>query len=308
MTTNNTTTSHALVILTLVLALSAGVAMGVTETVNASPDTQNAAESGGGAAVSSQDDGQSEGNLTKITITSSSGFIAFDESTLEDAQSEGLSFPGAFVNESREVLIEGAITEEGTWEIRTFRFPTLQTESGIEADVTTTDFAGEIDREEGLLTLQGNVTVSIEGDSFSYDIGATTKESGALSGSLSLDNTTGNATGDVTIVDNEYTVDTTTGNGIIDQTLGLPIEQSGNAWLEIEGKIEIVSGASEDDFAENGGESDDETESKETGNLFTNAGLGLGLATLTVSALLVVLGLVRRLTGVVDRDEQLRVE
>jgi len=39
-------------------------------------------------------------------------------------------------------------------------------------------------------------------------------------------------------VDNEYTIEETSGNALVDSVLGLPIEESGRAWLELPLEIE----------------------------------------------------------------------
>ena len=90
--------------------------------------------------------------------------------------------------------------------------------------------SGEIDR----LTAEGELAVSVTGSSFSFEIAPTTEQSGALEGSADLSEDGGTAT----LVDNEYIVDDTTGSPIVDPVLGLPIENPGLAWLELDLEVD----------------------------------------------------------------------
>lgn len=150
------------------------------------------------------------------------GFISFAEDTESTAREEGLTF------EEGDVTIEATV-DGNTWESTSTSFAPLET-SGVQAQTTAPDgLSGEIDREANTMTAEGTLRVEVEGESFSFQIATTTDVSGALEGAADL----GAESGTATLVDNEFTVEDTTGDAIIDSVLGLPIEESGRAWIEL---------------------------------------------------------------------------
>jgi hypothetical protein len=148
-----------------------------------------------------------------------SGFIAFGEDSESAAREEGIAF------EEGSVRIEATV-EDGTWESTNVEFETLMVR-GYEAKPSTDGLSGEINREEDTMTAEGTLTVSVLGNSFSFQIATTTGTSGALEGEADL----GAESGTATLVDNEFTVESS-GDGVLDSVLGLPIEESGRAWVE----------------------------------------------------------------------------
>lgn len=155
------------------------------------------------------------------------GYIAFDEPDRETAVSEGVKFPGG------EIQINGNVDSQGNWESTKVDFPTLTTPTGLTTSVGTPQgLFGTIDREGGSLSANGPLVVTVQqGDnpSFRFNIQGTTGSSGALSGEANFEG----GSGEVLLVDNEFTIPDETGNPIIDPALGLPLEQPGKAWLEL---------------------------------------------------------------------------
>lgn len=160
---------------------------------------------------------------------STDGFISFDEDNETDARDEGLDFPEDGVE------IEGVV-ENGQWESTYVDFEPLDAPAGLTAEVEAIDgLSGTLDREEEVMTVEGELEVDVDGDTFQFEIAPTTGESGALSGNADFDGDEAS----VTVVDNEYIVDDEMGNAILDGALGLPLEEPGLAWLEIPLEIEF---------------------------------------------------------------------
>ena len=163
-----------------------------------------------------------------FVATGQGGFISF-EVPEDDAEAEGVPFPVAAASEES-IVVEGAV-ENGTWESTAVTFPTLEHELGIHVDIEAPDgFTGVVDVDEGLLTIEGRLVVTIEGEeSFEFEFDATTGESGSLEGSFDFSTTPGS----ITVVDNEFIVDDTTGESLIDDMLPLPAVEEGTNWISI---------------------------------------------------------------------------
>ncbi|WP_436903036.1 beta strand repeat-containing protein [Halovenus halobia] len=174
------------------------------------------------------DDGDGSPQTT-LSATNTGGFISFGTDSASAARSEGITFP------EEGIQIEAEVNDDGTWESTSAEFPAVTT-SGIEAEVSAPNgLTGKIDTEENFLTVEGELEVSVLGDAFSFSIAPTTGNSGALSGSADLSAEGGSAT----VVDNQYIVDDSTGNLLVDSQLGLPIEESGQNWLELPLSVSI---------------------------------------------------------------------
>ena len=163
------------------------------------------------------------GAVSSFDGINSSGFTAFAEDTESDARENGISFPPG------DVTINGDVSD-GEWTSTNVEFKEL-TVSGFSVQVEAVNgFSGTFDEEAGLMTVEGELMVTVGGDqSFSYTIAATTGESGALTGSADFSGESGTAT----IVDNEYTVNDTTDDAVLNSVLGLPVEEPGRAWIEL---------------------------------------------------------------------------
>jgi len=157
------------------------------------------------------------------------GYISFDEDNEDDAIEEGLQFP------EEEIVIEGEVFDD-RWQATGVQFPELDA-GAAEAGVEFSDVGGEIDTDSGEMTLGGDLAVEVldfDGDPFEFEIDATTGESGELSGDDSLSDDGGS----IVVVDNEYTINDETG-GPADNILGLPLTDSGLAWIELHLDAEI---------------------------------------------------------------------
>jgi hypothetical protein len=162
------------------------------------------------------------GSISSFDGTNTSGYTAFgEESKPEDPT---VQFPPG------DVTVNGTVSD-GEWESTSVEFEEL-TVRGLPTQVEAINgLSGTFDEEQELMTVEGELQVAVGSDdpsTFSYSIAATTEQSGALTGSADFSGESGTAT----IVDNEYTVNDTTGD-IVDDFLGLPIEESGKSWLEL---------------------------------------------------------------------------
>jgi hypothetical protein len=155
------------------------------------------------------------------------GVITFQE----DDPSEGLELP-VEAHGDEPIVIEGDVTD-GEWESTNVNFPQLSA-SGIPFEVRTpSGLSGEIDPDAGTMTLSGEFKIVVANDeniSFSYQTAATTGQSGDLEGSFDFSTTPGT----VTLVDNEFIVDDTSGNSTVDNLLPLPATDSGRNWFRID--------------------------------------------------------------------------
>lgn len=163
------------------------------------------------------------GAVSSFDGINSSGFTAFAEDNESGARENGISFPPG------DVIINGDVSD-GEWTSTNVEFKEL-TVSGFSVQVEAVNgFSGTFDEEAGLMTVEGELMVTVGGDqSFSYSIAATTGESGALTGSADFNSESGTAT----IVDNEYTVNDSTDDAVLNSVLGLPVEEPGRAWIEL---------------------------------------------------------------------------
>lgn len=159
--------------------------------------------------------------VTSFAAENTGGYIAFDESTRADAQEEGVTFPEG------DVVIDGSV-EDGEWESTDVSFAVL--DAGLaQAEVEApSGLRGTFDYENERMTTEGELEVTVAGETFNFEIAATTDESGDLSGGATFDPDGGTAS----LVDNEYVVEEETG-GLVDSVLGLPVEEPGRCWLEL---------------------------------------------------------------------------
>ncbi len=162
------------------------------------------------------------------------GYISFAEESEEDAEEGGLTFPTE--TEDGEAIAVEATVDGDTWESTSVEFPEVDTGTAEATIEALGGLSGNIDIEDGLMTAEGTLEVTIEGDdSFEFDIDATSEESGELSGNFDAEF----APAEVTVVDNEFIIDDETGDALIDGFLGLPADDPGENWLVL--TFEIVS-------------------------------------------------------------------
>ena len=97
---------------------------------------------------------------------------------------------------------------------------------------------GTVDVEANRFTLEGVILLRTERFVVPLNVSATSGESGALTGAADL----GPDGGTATVVDNEFTIEST-GNPNVDRALGLPTEEPGLSWFELELDIEFTASA-----------------------------------------------------------------
>ena len=159
--------------------------------------------------------------IASFAAENTGGFIAFDEDSRASAGEEGVAFPAG------DVVIDGEVAD-GTWESTDVSFAVL--DAGVaDAEVEApSGLQGTFDYENEVMTFEGELEVTTAGETFSFEIAATTADSGKLSGDAAFEPDGGTAL----LVDNEYVVEDQTG-GLVDSVLGLPVEEPGRCWLEL---------------------------------------------------------------------------
>jgi hypothetical protein len=156
------------------------------------------------------------------------GFAGFNYTDEQTAREEGLQFPAGLGS------ISGDINDDGTWQSTDVSFDPLKIEPApgfeLSGQLSIPDgLTGTLDIQNNFLNASGELVVDVAGDSFSFDVTLTTGKSGAMEGSADLNESGGTAT----LVANDFAVPETSGNGILDQYLGLPLNQPGKAFIEL---------------------------------------------------------------------------
>ena len=218
-------------------ALGGSAAVALAGCSNGGDDTNNSTDGNNstngnntnGTDVEAPDAGE-------FTAESVEGIVWFGEPDKQKAMEDALALPPQ-EDAPAPVVLEASVNDDGTWESDNIEFPPL---SGLPIPETPTvetpgGFEGELDLEEGRWTVEGQLRVIIpqeeEDLTLEFPLNATTGESGDLTGSFERDGDTGTAT----IVDNETPVNSSTGDPIIDQLLGLdgPAGNSGSNWFSL---------------------------------------------------------------------------
>lgn len=167
-----------------------------------------------------------------FTMESTGGFVSLQGDTREEARDAEFSLelpPSEDIEEP--IVIEGMITDDG-WVSTDVTIPDV-TLQGIAVENSAPEgLEGEIDLEEGLMTLDGVWEFDFGPEAATPSFEATTQQSGALEGAMNLDVDPAR----VMLVENEATIDEV-GFDTIDNALDLPSEP-GDAWLEAEFMIE----------------------------------------------------------------------
>ena len=282
---------------TVGLATVAAVVAAFLVTAGAGVVAGGHADDTGATPSVAQDTNETE--VTAFVAESQGGYVAFSEDSESAAESEGVSFPSLDEGE-QPIQIEATVNPEaGTWESENVTFPalTVREDLDLEAEVEVIDgLEGEIDREDGTFTVEGTFRVTISGASFTYESVQTTGESGSLSGSAEFNGDTA----EVTLVDNEFTVDEDTSSPTINSVLDLPADQPGENWLVLNMDITLNEKQLQDRST------DDESTEEETQNTETLAlnvlGQALGFAGLATAVLAMLVTLVARVTGVISLE------
>jgi hypothetical protein len=168
-----------------------------------------------------------------FSATSQGGFLAINKPV--DGRSAAREAGFVLPDGEQALTLEAEVAEDGSWESTQIEFPNLQTEiSGfsVEAELDFADgLSGTLTDQR--MTANGTVTVvitdPIEGE-FSFEITATSEQSGSLTGETNFAEEPFQAT----LVDNEFTIEEGSGGPLIDNTLGLPADEPGTNWFELE--------------------------------------------------------------------------
>jgi hypothetical protein len=174
-----------------------------------------------------------------FTAKNTGGFISFNESTIDSAKSEGINFPTEKAD-GEGIVIKGQ-AEGGQWESTEVSFPTLSTGT-LEAEATAPNgLQGTIDRENNVMTAEGTlkVTIPLNGASFQFNVSLASELSNGNASDTGLQGSADFANNKATLVDNEYTVNDTTESPLVNAQLGLPLTDSGLAWLELPFEFEF---------------------------------------------------------------------
>jgi hypothetical protein len=243
---------------------------------------------------------QNETELTAFTAESQGGYVSFSEDSESAAEEGGTAFP-AVQDGQKPIQIQAEVNpDDGTWASQNLTFPTLAVTDSLGAEIEVIDgLEGEIDPEAGVFTAEGEFRVTIDGNSFTYTSVMTSGESGDLSGSAEFSE----GSAEVTLVDNEFTVDEQSGNGFIDSVLGLPADEPGENWLILQ--LDVSLNEEELDDRSNlqtaGGEDSEESQDTET-LVLTVLGQAFGFAGLGAAVLAMLVTLVARVTGIISLD------
>lgn len=178
--------------------------------------------------------GQDREPLGEFTGVSTGGFVGFARESRQKAKENGTTIPAAAETDEAFEL-DGVLYDDGTWEAPEPSVPPLDTGvTEIDAELRE-GLDGTFDLETQVMTASGPVTViGRDGTEIGFEVNVTTGESGDLSGDFEIDGGTLN----VTLVDNEYIVDDTTGHEVIDEDLGLPATDPGENYIEIGFELE----------------------------------------------------------------------
>ena len=196
---------------------------------------------------------------------SKGGYITFGWENYEDARGEGLAFPDRA--EKEPIRIMGSINEEeGTWESVDTYFPELAdptVQFGGEVRAPG-GLSGEIDREEGHLTVTGEFHVFVEGredTSFVFNVTMRASPTGDIPSDVPHFTMHDNGTATTRLVSNDYAVNDRTNDNIIDAELKLPSPDRSSNYLELPFLVDFEP---------------EDTELQEQGNVTADDGGGSG--------------------------------
>lgn len=257
------------------------------------------ATSGAGTADSStalQENGDEE----EITFLAQSqgGFVAFSEENAATAREEGVAFP-VTADGDDPIQFTATVDEDGNWESTDTQFPEVTVQDGVTADVEPVDgLSGIIDPENDEMTLEGTIEVTVNDNSFQFDIQLTSESSGELQGNADFSS----EPGEVTLVDNEYLVTDTT-DSWVDNALELPADSEGENWYELVLDVDLdgdeLTQPDNGDSSDSGSEADEEESG--TDLALTVTGQAFGIVGLAGAAIFMLLSLIAR-AGVISLE------
>lgn len=161
--------------------------------------------------------------LGEFTGVSTGGFVGFARESRQKAKGNGTTIPAASETD-QPFELDGVLYDDGTWEAPEPNIPSLDTGvTEIEAALPE-GLDGSFDLETQVMTASGPVVViGRDGTEIEFEVTVTTGESGDLTGDFEIDG----HTLVVTLVDNEFIVDDSTGYEVIDEDLGPAGDRSG---------------------------------------------------------------------------------
>ncbi len=165
-----------------------------------------------------------------FSATSQSGFLAINEAVETRTQAREAGYILSDGEADEKISVQATVADDGSWESTEVTFPPIET-FGIEAELDFPDGLSGV-LTETRMTASGTLRVSIEAfdDEFSFEVNATTAQSNALTGETNFDAEPPTAT----LVDNEFIIEESADNSLINSQLGLPAEEPGTNWFELE--------------------------------------------------------------------------
>lgn len=168
-----------------------------------------------------------------FSATSQGGFLTIGENVERTSQARdaGYTLPDG----KNGLTLEAEVADDGRWRSTQATFPSIQANLGIEVSIELPNGLHGIIF-QNRMTAIGTLRVVVErldGDSFNFEIEATSEESGTLEGETDFEGQPLT----VTLVDNEFTIDEKADSSLINSQLGLPSAQAGTNWFEIELKL-----------------------------------------------------------------------
>lgn len=224
----------------------------------------DAAPGAGPPVVRAQsEEGETQYDQPTFEATGQGGFISFDWEDEETARDNGFDFPETGLDDTAFEFSATVDEEAGTWESIETNFPIVSVTSNYALAIEASDgLSGTLTTDGASMTISGDLTVTFldastldplpDTDPITFGVDLTTGSSGGLSGSADI----GEETGEVTLVDNELTVDDRTGNSLVDRLIGLPSQEPGSIWLELQftlSGLEDISIAGPGDGGDGGG-------------------------------------------------------
>jgi hypothetical protein len=245
----------------------------------------NGNESNGNESNGNESNGNGNGNgdpeptLTDAFVAESQGgLLAIGENSLSAAEEGGFSLPPSDTV-PEPIVVDGEITD-GEWESTNIELPNLDSEAllgqigGEDLPINPEDveiqlsvpngFSGTLDQEEGMMTVEGQLTITVilSGQEVPIEIGldGTTGESGNMTGSADFSSEPVSAT----IVDNQAQVpaldeeEFSLIGPIVNDQLGLPSgpdSENGRTWLRIIFEITNADGSNGGNGGDGGNES-----------------------------------------------------
>lgn len=216
------------------LAGCLGGGSGDSDDAGEGQDDQKDEQQGNDNGEGESGDGDQTAFVGDIEGVSQGGYLALGASSESEAEANGFSLPAAEAGDDP-IIVSATVLEDGRWESTEIDFKTIPVEEPIEGEIQVgvpAGLSGELDPEAESMTARGELVATLRTDGetlgeVSFQLDATTGDSGALTGSATFDEQSARAT----LVDNEFTV-SESGNLLVDGAVGLPTA-AGENWFEL---------------------------------------------------------------------------